>query len=89
MKLYGINKLWGVVKDFDTGDFLDSVRVSIHGVETYSNAFGEYTLEIPEEKQRKFQTIRAFKPRYETFEHKNVPTQTDDEFPIMMKSKTQ
>ena len=87
VNLVGLGELVGTVKDFETGDLLEGVRVSIIGAETFSNVHGEYKLVIPEELQRKFQTIRATKEGFEVFELSQVPVQTDTEFPIMMKSK--
>jgi len=87
VKLYGLSQLRGIVKDFETGDPISGVRVGIAGVETFSNQYGEYTLTIPAEFQRKFQTVRAFKDGYELYELKNVPIQTENEHPILMKPK--
>jgi len=85
VRLYGLGQLMGIVKDFETGDLISGVRISIQGTATFSNQYGEYTLIIPVEQQRKFQTVRALKDGYESFEYKNVPLQTGDEFPILMK----
>lgn len=85
VKLYGLGQLTGVVKDFETGYLISGVRVSIAGTATFSNQYGEYTLSIPVEQQRKFQTVRAQKQGYKSFEYKNVPLQTGDEFPILMR----
>ncbi|WP_026451294.1 carboxypeptidase-like regulatory domain-containing protein [Aequorivita capsosiphonis] len=87
VKLFGLNNLRGVVRDFETGEPVDSVRVSILGLETFSNQYGEYTLDIPKEQQRKFQTVRALKKGYQPFELSKVPVQTDDELPISLKPK--
>ena len=85
VELTGIAALKGVVRDFESGAFLDSVRISILGAETFSNAYGEYHLDIPGDLQKKFQTIRAFKEGYVPFEMTDVPVQTDSEFPITLK----
>ena len=87
VKLFGLGQIRGIVKDFETGDLIEGVRVSIQGEEVFSNQYGEYLLKIPPAKQQKFQTIRAFKEGYETFELSNVPIQTDREIPISMKPK--
>ena len=61
VKLHGLDQIFGIVKDFETGTPIDSARVSIQGAVTFSNRYGEYTLNIPPEKQRQFQTIRVFR----------------------------
>lgn len=88
VKLSGLNSIRGVVRDFETGDPVDSVRISILGSETFSNRYGEYLLEIPKEQQRKFQTVRAFKENYIPYEVADVPIQTEDELPISLKPKS-
>ncbi len=87
VSLFGLGELVGIVKDFETGDPLEGVRISIIGAEAFSNEHGEYKLVIPEELQRKFQTIRASKEGFEAFELSQVPVQTDSELPILMKAK--
>jgi len=88
VKLYGLDKLTGIAKDFDTGDPLGNVRISVNGVEAYTNNNGEFNLSLPEEKQKKFQTVRASREGYQMFELSNVPVQTGMELPILMKPKT-
>ncbi len=85
VKLYGIGSIRGIVKDFNTGRPVEGVRISIRGIGAFSDSYGEYTLEIPPEHQRKFQSVRAFKEGYEHFELTNVPVQTENELPILIK----
>lgn len=87
VKLYGLEEIRGIVKHFVTGDPIADVRISISGVESFSNDFGEYFLKIPPEQQRKFQTIRAYKEGFNVYEESNVPIQTDQEIPIVLKPK--
>lgn len=87
VKLYGLDQITGVVKDFQSGDPIEGVRISISGIETYSNAHGEYSLTIPLDKQQKFQTVRAYKNGYDSFELNNIPIQTKNELPIRLKTK--
>jgi hypothetical protein len=87
VKLFGLDKVRGIVKNFVTGDPISNVRISISGVESFSNDYGEYELSIPIEQQRKYQTIRAFKEGFELYEISNVPIQTDQELPIVLKPK--
>lgn len=88
VKLYGLEEVYGIVKDFSSGDPIPEVRISISGEETYSNEFGEYRLSIPTEKQQQFQTIRAYKEGYQLFELQDVPVQTNTELPIVLKVKS-
>ena len=85
VKLFGLDKISGIVKDFVTGKPIEGAVIRIQGLEAVSNQYGEYALEIPEEKQLQFQTIRAYKDGYQDFEQKNVPTQTKQEMAILMK----
>lgn len=87
VKLYGLDKVIGIVKDFETGDPIENARISISGIETFSNAYGEFHLNIPLKQQQKYQTIRAFKEGFELYELSNVPIQTNQEVPIVLKSK--
>jgi hypothetical protein len=87
VKLYGLSQLRGIVKDFETGNPIQGARISILGIDTFSNQYGEYTLSITSEYQRKFQTVRALKNGYEPYELNDVPMQTENEFPILMKPK--
>jgi hypothetical protein len=87
VKLYGLGILKGTVKDFETGALIQNARISILGIETFSNQYGEYTLSIPPKLQQKFQTVRCLKDQYEPYEYKDVPVQTENEFPILMKRK--
>jgi hypothetical protein len=87
VKLFNLDKLKGIVRDFVTGDPMDSVRVSIDGLSTYSNAFGEFRFVIPDSLQRQFQTIRAQREGYGFYELHDVPVQTEAEVVIVMKPK--
>ena len=89
VKLFGLDKLSGIVKDFETGDPVDAVRISVNGEEAYSNQNGEFSLALPQEKQKKFQTVRAFHDGYQLFELSDVPVQTGMELPILLKPKTE
>jgi len=88
VKLYGLERISGIVKDFETGDPLQQVRISVNGEETYSNQNGEFNLSLPDDKQKKFQTVRAFYEGYQMFELSDVPVQTGMELPILLKPKT-
>lgn len=83
--LTGMEEINGIVKDFETGKGIDSALVRIFGAETYSDKYGEYLLEIPEDKQRQFITVRAYKEGYQDWELAKIPTTTDQEIVIPMK----
>ncbi len=83
--LQGLGQIRGIVKDQDTGEPLDSVRVGILGLHTYTNAYGEYVLEIPKGQQRKFQTLRAYRRGYRPRELKNLPVQAQREILVPLK----
>ncbi|RKN79790.1 patatin-like phospholipase family protein [Ulvibacterium marinum] len=59
--LRGINKISGRVWDFKTENVIDSVRVSVQNVATYTDEFGWFDLEIPPGKQSKFLKVNFFK----------------------------
>ena len=84
--LLGLGEVTGIVKDSNTGNLIKGARVSIQREETYSNEHGEFTLEIPEKKQKKFQTIRVFKEGYQSYEMSDIPIQTQKEIPVFLKS---
>lgn len=88
VKLFGLDAISGIVTDFITGDPVEGVRVSISGIEAFTNKYGEYTLSIPVNKQQKFQTVRAFKEGYELFELNDIPVQTQQEVPIKIEPKS-
>lgn len=87
VKLHGLEKISGIVKDFVSGKPIAGTKVRVQGEEAISNTYGEFTLILPEKKQRQFQTIRAYHPAYQDFELSDVPTQTQREISIMMKPK--
>ena len=84
--LQGIDRLYGIIKDFDTGDLIDGARISVLDLETYSDKNGWWELEISGENRiRKFHTIRASREGYQIWEREKVPVQTDEEIIIMLK----
>jgi hypothetical protein len=83
--LEGMDQVVGVVKDFETGAAIDSAIVRVFGKETYSNAYGEFVLDIPESQQKQFITLRAFKEGYQSWELADIPTTTDQEIIIPLK----
>jgi hypothetical protein len=85
--LFHLDTIRGIVRDFVTGDPIDSVRVSVKTVSTYSDEFGEYLIVIPPGLRQQFQTIRAQKKGYQFYELQDVPVQTRAEAVIVMKPK--
>jgi Effector-associated domain 11 len=85
VELRGLDVLRGTVADFDTGEPLDSVRVRMHGIVVYTDKWGEFVLNIPNQVQEKFQTVIATKDGYETWMQTEVPVQTAHEAFIRLK----
>lgn len=84
--LFGMDKIFGEVLDYKTGRFLDSVRVSILDVETFTNSNGWFELHIPADKQSKFQRVSFDKKGYEREVYDSVPVHTKQPFSIAMKT---
>jgi hypothetical protein len=88
VSLKGLDKLYGIVKDAKSGDYVEGARVSVLNLETFSDKNGWWELEIKEsDKQRKFHTIRSSKEGYKNWEISNIPAQTDKEISILLKPK--
>jgi Effector-associated domain 11 len=87
VKLHNIDKIKGIVREDVTSEPIDSVRVSVAGVATFTDPYGEFRLYIPDSLQREFQTIRATKAGYAFYESQNVPVVTGVDVPILMKKK--
>jgi len=54
IELKDLGQVQGKVISYETEDPLDSVRVSVQNIATYTDKFGWFELLIPEEKQSKF-----------------------------------
>lgn len=87
VELTGLDKMYGIVKDFKTGNVIEGVRVSILNLDTLTNENGWFELKIPVEKQRKFHKIRMAKAGYETYEKDSIPPQTEKEIEVLLKPK--
>ena len=83
--LEGMGELEGTVKDFVTGEPIDSVHIRIRGNSYYTNAFGEFTLDIPKDRQAQFIDLRFSKDGYESKDLQKVPTTTDQPQTILLK----
>jgi len=84
-ELSGMDKIFGEVVDFTTGQFLDSVRVSILNIQTYTDNNGWFELHIPADKQAKFQRVSFDKKGYERQVYDSVPVHTKQPFNLAMK----
>jgi hypothetical protein len=80
-----LDRLEGTVKDFATGAPVDSVLIRIRGHRIYSNAHGEFTVELPADRQRPFIDITATKAGYQRWELSQVPTTTEQPIVIGLK----
>lgn len=69
-------RLFGKVMDFETEQWIDSVRVSVEDTAVYTDAYGWFELLLPEEKQRKFQRVSLYKPGYAIQEMDSIPVHT-------------
>lgn len=83
--LIGMDKIFGEVLDYKTQDYLDSVRVSVLNVETYTNNKGWFELHIPPDKQSKFQRVSFDKKGYERQVYDSVPVHTKQPMSLTMK----
>jgi hypothetical protein len=87
-ELFGMDKIFGEVLDYKTGQFLDSVRVSVLNVQTYTNNNGWFELNIPADKQSKFQRVSFDKKGYVREVYDSVPVHTKQPFSLTMKRVT-
>ena len=86
--LKGLDRIYGIVKDFETGDYIEDARISVLNLETYSDKNGWWEIDIKENnKQRKFHTVRASKEGYQNWEEENIPAQTEREITILLKRR--
>ena len=83
--LKGMDKIFGEVLDYKTRQYLDSVRVSILDIETYTNSKGWFELNIPPDKQSEFQRVSFDKKGYEREVFDSVPVHTQQPMSLTMK----
>ena len=81
IELKNLETLKGRVYNKLTGKPVSGVRVSANGMVSHSNDFGEFKIEFPIEKRKKYQTVHAQKEGYKYYQLK-VPIQTQDEMTI-------
>lgn len=85
--LEGTNRLFGKVMDFDTEQWLDSVRVSVENIATFTDQYGWFELFLPETKQRKFQRVSFYKAGYKIEALDSIPVHTQQEIQISLHKK--
>jgi hypothetical protein len=85
VKLDGLDRLSGTVTDFNTGNFIKNARVSIAQDFTFSNEFGEFTLNISKKNQKQLQTVRAYIDNYKPYVQYDTPMQTPEGMEIKLK----
>lgn len=85
--LRNTDKVFGRVFDFDSGDPLAGVVVSIRNATTTSDENGYFELHIPEPLQSKFQNIAFQKSGYEFSKLDSVPVHTRQEVQMALHRK--
>lgn len=85
--LSGTDKIFGRVFGFDSGDPLDSVRVSIRKTEAFTDNHGYFELEIPTDLQAKFQKVAFEKKGYLFMQMDSIPVHTKQEIQVSLKKK--
>ncbi|MFQ5446225.1 MAG: hypothetical protein ACE5FF_04765 [Saprospiraceae bacterium] len=85
--LQGTGKIFGTVFDFDSGDPLDSVRISVRNAATYTDSHGWFELEIPAALQAKFQKVSFEKAEYGFQQMDSIPVHTQQEIEVALMKK--
>jgi hypothetical protein len=84
VSLRNTDRLFGRVFDFDSGNPLAGVTVSIRNVKTLSDENGYFELKIPRDLQAKFQHVAFHKPGYVFSEMDSVPVHTRQELKVAL-----
>lgn len=85
--LLNADRLFGTITDASNNEFLDSVRVNIQNVATYTDKNGWFELKIPADIQQKFQRVTLAKKGYETITFDSIPVHTQKEFSYALSRK--
>ncbi|HDZ04679.1 hypothetical protein LCGC14_0354270 [marine sediment metagenome] len=85
VELYNTELIYGQIMDSGTNIGVDSVRVSIRDIFTFSDNHGYYELKIPKTYQKKFQNVRFEKSGFVPLERKNIPVHTEQSLDILIK----
>lgn len=84
VELKGLDQITGYVKDANTLEYIEGARVFLLELESFTDENGWFKIEIPFEKRRQFQTIRAYKKGYKEYLNTDVPIQTLEEEIILL-----
>jgi len=87
VELTGLNKIKGRVIDKETENPLDSVRVSIENVDTITDKYGWFEMEIPENIQAKFVSVNFFKEGYVMEDLDSIAPHTNQPIGMSLKKK--
>lgn len=85
VELKGLNKVFGLVKNFKTSKPIDSVRVSYQGLVCYTDEFGFFDLNIPLDKQAKFIRLNFYKDGYLGESLDSIAPHTKQEIGMLLK----
>lgn len=82
-KIKGLDKLYGNIVN-ESNMPMDSVRVSIMQVSTFTDRYGDFLLNIPEPIQQKFHVVECYKEGFEKYTRAYVPIHTPEEFKVTL-----
>lgn len=85
--LNNIDRIFGRITDATNDDPLDSVKIVIKDVQTFSNTEGWFDLEVPKQWQSKFQRVSFSKKGYVRQEIDSIPVHTKQEIQVSLKKK--
>jgi len=85
--LNNIDRIFGRVTDATNDDPLDSVKVIIKDVYTFSNTDGWFQMEVPKQWQSKFQRVSFSKKGYARQDIDSIPVHTKQEIQVSLKRK--
>ncbi|TXB62517.1 carboxypeptidase-like regulatory domain-containing protein [Phaeodactylibacter luteus] len=83
--LSGLDRLFGSVQDFETGQPIAGATVRVGALHGHSDSTGWFSISIPEAEQRQFQTLRVFKEGYTPWKASRIPPQAQQEIEVMLK----
>ena len=87
VELKGIEALQGTIRDSKTGNSIEGAKIIIMGESTLSDENGYFKLNIPQEKQRKYHSIRIEKEGYKTWNESNQLIDATIEVPFLLISQ--
>lgn len=87
VELKGINQIKGTILDYENEQPLDSVRVSVENVASYSDEFGWFELDIPAAKQKKFVQVTFIKTGYHIERLDSIAPHTQQQIGISLRKQ--